>query len=38
MSHSLYFIFGWDTDKEDVFSSTLAFLNREKVSAAISTY
>jgi len=34
ISHSLNFIFGWDTDKEDVFSSTLAFLNREKVSAA----
>ena len=34
ISHSLNFIFGWDTDKEDVFSSTLAFLNQEKVSAA----
>ena len=34
ISHSLNFIFGWDTDKEDVFSSTLAFLKQEKVSAA----
>jgi radical SAM superfamily enzyme YgiQ (UPF0313 family) len=27
-------IFGWDTEREDVFGSTLAFLKAEKVPAA----
>jgi radical SAM superfamily enzyme YgiQ (UPF0313 family) len=34
ISYSLNFIFGWDTEKEDVFSSTLAFLRQNKVPAA----
>ena len=34
ISYSLNFIFGWDTEKPDVFDSTLAFLSREKVPAA----
>lgn len=34
ISYSLNFIFGWDTEKEDVFSSTLDFLRRERVPAA----
>jgi radical SAM superfamily enzyme YgiQ (UPF0313 family) len=34
ISYSLNFIFGWDSEKEDVFSSTLAFLEKEKVPAA----
>ncbi len=34
ISYSLNFIFGWDTEKEDVFGSTLAFLKEEKVPVA----
>ncbi len=34
ISYSLNFIFGWDTDTENVFSSTLDFLFRHKVPAA----
>jgi len=34
ISYSLNFIFGWDTEKEDIFASTLAFLREEKVPAA----
>jgi hypothetical protein len=31
---SLNFIFGWDTETRDVFSSTLRFLEEEKVPVA----
>ena len=34
ISYSLNFIFGWDTEAKDVFKSTLAFLNENKVPAA----
>jgi radical SAM superfamily enzyme YgiQ (UPF0313 family) len=34
ISHSLNFIFGWDTETPDVFESTLAFLRKYKVPAA----
>jgi radical SAM superfamily enzyme YgiQ (UPF0313 family) len=34
ISYSLNFIFGWDTEKEDVFRSTLDFLKRNKVPVA----
>jgi len=34
ISYSLNFIFGWDTERKDVFSSTLDFLKEEKVPAA----
>ncbi len=34
ISYSLNFIFGWDTESEDVFNSTLAFLKEHKVPAA----
>ena len=34
ISYSLNFIFGWDTEREDIFASTLAFLRNEKVPAA----
>lgn len=34
ISYSLNFIFGWDTEREDVFPSTLAFLQEEKVPVA----
>jgi radical SAM superfamily enzyme YgiQ (UPF0313 family) len=34
ISYSLNFIFGWDTEKEDVFGSTLEFLKEEKVPVA----
>lgn len=34
ISYSLNFVFGWDTEKEDVFDSTLAFLMEEKVPVA----
>jgi len=34
ISYSFNFIFGWDTEREDVFSSTLAFLKAEKVPVA----
>jgi radical SAM superfamily enzyme YgiQ (UPF0313 family) len=34
ISYSLNFIFGWDTEKEDVFPSTMAFLKEEKVPVA----
>lgn len=34
ISYSFNFIFGWDTEKEDVFASTLAFLKKEKVPVA----
>jgi radical SAM superfamily enzyme YgiQ (UPF0313 family) len=34
ISYSLNFIFGWDTEKEDIFASTLAFLRSERVPAA----
>ena len=34
ISYSLNFIFGWDTEREDIFSSTLAFLRGERVPAA----
>jgi radical SAM superfamily enzyme YgiQ (UPF0313 family) len=34
ISYSLNFIFGWDTEPADIFSSTLRFLREEKVPAA----
>jgi len=34
ISYSLNFIFGWDTENESVFESTLAFLKEEKVPVA----
>jgi radical SAM superfamily enzyme YgiQ (UPF0313 family) len=34
ISYSLNFIFGWDTETEDVFSSTYEFLKKNKVPAA----
>ena len=34
ISYSLNFIFGWDTEKADIFAATLAFLQDEKVPAA----
>ena len=34
ISYSLNFIFGWDKEKEDVFQSTLAFLQQNKVPVA----
>jgi radical SAM superfamily enzyme YgiQ (UPF0313 family) len=34
ISYSLNFIFGWDTEREDAFASTLAFLKEEKVPVA----
>lgn len=34
ISYSLNFIFGWDTESEKVFSSTLEFLMKHKVPAA----
>ena len=34
ISYSLNLIFGWDTETEDVFSSTLAFLEEHKVPVA----
>jgi radical SAM superfamily enzyme YgiQ (UPF0313 family) len=34
ISYSLNFIFGWDTEKEDVFAATLKFLKENKVPAA----
>ncbi len=34
ISYSLNFIFGWDTETENVFDSTLAFLREEKVPVA----
>jgi radical SAM superfamily enzyme YgiQ (UPF0313 family) len=34
ISYSLNFIFGWDTEKENVFASTLAFLKEERVPVA----
>ncbi|HVP80755.1 MAG TPA: radical SAM protein [Thermodesulfobacteriota bacterium] len=34
ISYSLNFIFGWDTEKEEVFASTLAFLKEERVPVA----
>jgi radical SAM superfamily enzyme YgiQ (UPF0313 family) len=34
ISYSLNFIFGWDTEKRDVFASTLAFLRENKVPVA----
>lgn len=34
ISYSLNFIFGWDTEKEDVFGATLTFLREEKVPVA----
>ncbi len=34
ISYSLNFIFGWDTETEGVFDSTLAFLMQHKVPAA----
>ncbi len=34
ISYSLNFIFGWDTEKTDVFDSTLTFLRKERVPAA----
>ena len=34
ISYSLNFIFGWDTETEDVFDTTLAFLKKNKVPAA----
>jgi radical SAM superfamily enzyme YgiQ (UPF0313 family) len=34
ISYSLNFIFGWDTEKEDVFAATMAFLKEEKVPVA----
>ncbi len=34
ISYSLNFIFGWDTEKEDIFASTLTFLREQKVPAA----
>ena len=34
ISYSLNFIFGWDTEKEDIFASTMAFLKKESAPAA----
>ncbi len=34
ISYSLNFIFGWDTETEDVFDTTLEFLRENKVPAA----
>jgi radical SAM superfamily enzyme YgiQ (UPF0313 family) len=34
ISYSLNFIFGWDTETEEVFDSTLEFLRRNRVPAA----
>jgi len=34
ISYSLNFIFGWDTEKTEVFRSTLAFLEQNKVPVA----
>jgi radical SAM superfamily enzyme YgiQ (UPF0313 family) len=34
ISYSLNLIFGWDTETEDVFDATLAFLKKNKVPAA----
>jgi len=34
ISYSLNFIFGWDTETEDVFPATLEFLKQNKVPAA----
>ena len=34
ISYSLNFIFGWDTEKRDVFRSTMDFLQRNKVPVA----
>ena len=34
ISYSLNFIFGWDTETEDVFETTLRFLKDQKVPAA----
>jgi radical SAM superfamily enzyme YgiQ (UPF0313 family) len=34
ISYSLNFIFGWDTETEDVFDATLEFLKQHKVPAA----
>ena len=34
ISYSLNFIFGWDTEKKDVFRATLAFLKEQKVPVA----
>jgi radical SAM superfamily enzyme YgiQ (UPF0313 family) len=34
ISYSLNFIFGWDTETEDVFPATLEFLKKNKVPAA----
>jgi len=34
ISYSLNFIFGWDTETEDIFDATLAFLKDNKVPAA----
>jgi len=34
ISYSLNFLFGWDTEKEDVFDATLTFLKQEKVPVA----
>lgn len=34
ISYSLNFIFGWDREKKDIFRSTLAFLQRNKVPVA----
>jgi radical SAM superfamily enzyme YgiQ (UPF0313 family) len=34
ISYSLNFIFGWDTENENVFDGTLSFLRREKVPIA----
>jgi radical SAM superfamily enzyme YgiQ (UPF0313 family) len=34
ISYSLNFIFGWDTETEDVFENTLRFLKDQKVPAA----
>ena len=34
ISYSFNFIFGWDTEREDVFQSTLTFLKQNKVPVA----
>ncbi len=34
ISYSLNFIFGWDTESEDIFESTMTFLKAEKAPAA----
>lgn len=34
ISYSLNFIFGWETEKEDVFQSTLDFLRENRVPVA----